>query len=637
MIALARKTKTKPTLLTAATYIRMSSGTQKDSPEQQRHHAKLIAERHGCNLAFEYCDEARSGTTAKGRDQFKQMLKDAAAGKFEALILWDTNRLSREDCLAAAGYYNELRRAGVRIFTTTGEVDLSTPMGRMWLSMSQEGNHDYSVKLSNAVCRGLKKAAESGRLLGSMAYAYDREVFDAKGKLMLRVSFREKFKVPKEWTARLAPSAEVEAVEAVRMLFAKYATGMYSQTKLAKTLNRMGVRPMKTDRWDETRVHRILQNPIYMGVARFGRHKSGRFHRLDDSGEISAVAGDKKEWGRPLVYRENAHPPIVSRQTWEKCQTIMAQNSRSTGERPRQNNYILNRVIFCGHCGKKMHGNFICGGIRWHKKGRENPSKRKEERRYKCPMRNMCDAPISMSAERTEQFVIRKCLELVLSDDAVKRIKPKLMAEAKARAKPQVNADSLQRRIAQLESKIERGKVSWLEAAPEDKAFAYGKVKEWREELERLKAQRTSGGPRTATEIVERATAELVKLRAQLAASEPEKLRAVLERLVKRLTFWWESDPRGSRGRRRVGKLEFNDRYGIEPVEFYGEELHVTKTQTVFRTVRDLYKGQPVRVCEIHAVMGGRYEDVRIYLKRGVERGQLKHVGRGLYVPVSVF
>ena len=49
---------TKGKLTPAVAYIRMSSGKQEASPDQQRAEVAKLAEKHGCRIVREYFDDA---------------------------------------------------------------------------------------------------------------------------------------------------------------------------------------------------------------------------------------------------------------------------------------------------------------------------------------------------------------------------------------------------------------------------------------------------------------------------------------------------------------------------------------------------------------------------------------------------
>jgi hypothetical protein len=83
----------------AVFYVRMSSDKQDASPEQQRAELIKLAARDCFHVVGEYRDDAISGDRTDKRDAFQQMIRDAAAGKFKAILCWDQDRFGRFDSL----------------------------------------------------------------------------------------------------------------------------------------------------------------------------------------------------------------------------------------------------------------------------------------------------------------------------------------------------------------------------------------------------------------------------------------------------------------------------------------------------------------------------------------------------------
>ncbi len=89
-------------LMPAVIYVRMSSGKQEASPEQQREEIRKLAKRMGFEMIREYLDEAISGAETHKRPDFVRMIDDAQKiGDFEAILCWDQDRFGRFDSLEA--------------------------------------------------------------------------------------------------------------------------------------------------------------------------------------------------------------------------------------------------------------------------------------------------------------------------------------------------------------------------------------------------------------------------------------------------------------------------------------------------------------------------------------------------------
>jgi DNA invertase Pin-like site-specific DNA recombinase len=210
------KDKLKP----AVGYIRMSTDQQQDSPARQRRDIEALANRLGHRIIDWYEDHGLTGTESINRPKFQRLLQDAKRGRFEAVLLSEQSRMSREDIFDAMLHWRLLRDAGVKIVTCQrGELDFSNLGGVITAIVDQYGAHEESVKLAQRVVSGQRLRASQGKRIGGMVFGYDREVLDETGEVVRRVHFRERFRKPRTWTTRLVPSADRDAVKAVRWAF----------------------------------------------------------------------------------------------------------------------------------------------------------------------------------------------------------------------------------------------------------------------------------------------------------------------------------------------------------------------------------------------------------------------------------
>lgn len=100
--------------------------------DRQRADCMAIATARGWSLANEYVDQSLSATDkTKRRPAYDQLVEDFALGRFDAIICWDLDRLTRqprqlEDWIDAA------EERGLRLVTANGEADLTTDGGRLF-------------------------------------------------------------------------------------------------------------------------------------------------------------------------------------------------------------------------------------------------------------------------------------------------------------------------------------------------------------------------------------------------------------------------------------------------------------------------------------------------------------------------
>ncbi len=100
-----------------AIYGRVSTRDKGQEVENQLAQLREFAAKQGWTVTREYIDH-ESGSRAD-RPEFKQMFQDASQRRFDLLVFWSLDRLSREGVLQTLNYLNRLTSYGVgyRSFT----------------------------------------------------------------------------------------------------------------------------------------------------------------------------------------------------------------------------------------------------------------------------------------------------------------------------------------------------------------------------------------------------------------------------------------------------------------------------------------------------------------------------------------
>ena len=147
-----------------AAYIRVS--TDKQSTDSQLVAINDAIQRSGDVLIQVYEDHAISGGKCRqDRPALDSMLKDAGAGKFDKVILWDITRLGRSlsDLIATL---NELQKCNVDLQFLQNDLDTSTAGGRMLFSIfGAIGEFERSLTRER-VKSGIANARAKGVRLG---------------------------------------------------------------------------------------------------------------------------------------------------------------------------------------------------------------------------------------------------------------------------------------------------------------------------------------------------------------------------------------------------------------------------------------------------------------------------------------
>ncbi len=299
--------------MNAVVYARFSSHRQgEQSIEGQVAEAERFAAAHGLTIVKIYADRAQTGRN-DNREQFQLMLADAAKHAFDALIVWKTDRIGRNKEEIALNKYH-LKKNGVKIYYVAEAIP-DTPEGIILEAVIEGMAAYYSEQLSQNVRRGLRMCAQKAQSTGGthlLGYTVDEN---------------KKYVIDPQH----APT--------VRLIFDMYAQGK-TIIEIVRELNSRGLRTKKGNLFTKNSLHRMMKNKKYIGTYEY-------------NGEVCI---------------ENAVPPIVDVETFNKVQELLKYNQAAAAHKKAKVDYLLTEKLFCGKCGTMMVG--VCGTsktkVRYH-------------------------------------------------------------------------------------------------------------------------------------------------------------------------------------------------------------------------------------------------------------------------------
>ena len=290
-------------------YARFSSrGQNEQSIESQVRTCKEFAEDKGFNVVGIYADKAKTGTNDK-RPDFQRMMKDAASGAFQYILVYMLDRFSRNrrDSII----YKEMLkdRYGVKIISALEPI--AEDEGGEFYEMFLEWNAEkYSKRLSKRVRDGIDTSVANGLFCGGIiiyGYKVVLDPIDGKvGKFVRRVAIEE------------------DEARIVKCIFEEYDKGV-SKKEIADALNKQGER-YKGKPFDFKSFDKMLVNAKYTGDFIYG--------------------------GRQC---NNTYPPIIDKALFDRVQKRLAKNKHvAGGVATAKVPYLLTGKLFCGHCGTEM-------------------------------------------------------------------------------------------------------------------------------------------------------------------------------------------------------------------------------------------------------------------------------------------
>lgn len=282
-----------------AIYLRESLDLTGDRAAVERHgkECKRIITERDWDLVGTYEDNSVSSKKGVKRPGYERMMRDYSTRKFDAIVCWDLDRLTRvprelEDMIDAA------ETGQLAIVTANGEADLTTDAGRLFarvkaaVARSEVERKSARQKLAN------DQRAESG-----MPYRCQRPFGYEPDGMQIRCSEADELR---------------KAAEGV--------LAGNSLSSIVRDLNDRGVRTATGKTWRTTTLKAALISPRNAGMRRH----------------------------RGQVIGEAAWPAVFDDTTATAVRAILTDPARS--QRGPARRYLLSGVMTCGKCGGPVVG-----------------------------------------------------------------------------------------------------------------------------------------------------------------------------------------------------------------------------------------------------------------------------------------
>ena len=372
-------------MIPAVGYARRSTDMQERSIPDQQAYVIEWAMRHSYQIIRWYIDDAISGTSAKGRNAFEQMIATAEeGGDFETILCYDISRFSRGGTNETGYYLHRLKTAGVDVLFTADGIPAGDD-GELIQGVKSWQARQYSLKLARDTIRGqISNIRERKSAPGGVApYGYDKQHLTADGIILRTLRWmpdgsKQEFgpdgrlvrviepgvhmKKAKSDIIRFVPSTP-DRVAAIKRLFDLCIQG-YGCHTIAATFNSEGIPSPAGQKWNTSRVAKLLHNPVYRGSIAWNRLTMGSLFGLDGKGVLRPKknSGWKKNDMEDWIISDGVHEPLVSPEDWEAAQRAVDKRRIDGGKSRPTNRSLLSSLMTCKRCG---HGFTICRDRRW--------------------------------------------------------------------------------------------------------------------------------------------------------------------------------------------------------------------------------------------------------------------------------
>ena len=294
----------------AAIYCRLSEedrnkqkGDDSGSIVNQKNLLRQYAQEQNWQIYDVYSDDDYAGAD-RNRPEFKRLIRDAEAGRFDVVLCKTQSRFTREVELVEKYIHGLFPLWGVRFVSVVDQADTSSKANKKTRQINALINEWYLEDMSENIRSVLDNRRKNGCHIGAFAlYGYRKDP-EQKGRLLVD-----------------EPAAQV-----VRRIFSLCAEG-FGASQIARQLNEAGI-PNPTEykrrqglrykasggsegkNWRRETISHMLKNPMYIGHMVQGRNGSVSYKTK------ACRPREKSSW----FVVENTHEPIVDRALWEAAQ-----------------------------------------------------------------------------------------------------------------------------------------------------------------------------------------------------------------------------------------------------------------------------------------------------------------------------
>ena len=437
-----------------AIYCRVSTTEQAEegySIDEQNIKIREYCEREGHEIYNLYEDRGISGKNITNRPGIKQLLQDATENKFDLVIVWKLNRISRK-LLDILNIVELLNKHNIAFRSLTENFETETPSGKLQLNIMGAIGEFERETIAENVKMGLLARAKEGRWNGGVVLGYDLVELNNEGKkrknTVLKINEKE--------------------ANTVRRIFELYSQG-HGYKAVVNRVNKEGHKTKRNREFAVSTVKEILQNPVYIGKIRYNVRQDWSKKRRNN---INA---------NPIL-SDGIHEPIIDVETWNKVQVILKERSKKHNK-IYDSEFPLTGILRCPVCGAGMTIN-------------RSTAKRKDGTRrineyYSCGnWKNKGTAVCNSNSIRVEvadEYVLNKIMEVINDETILRKVVDNINKNKSTKLKPTLEQlEQINKEIEKLTDKKSKN-IELFEDGILDKIELSIRVKSINDDIEKLK------------------------------------------------------------------------------------------------------------------------------------------------------
>ena len=306
----------------------MDAEARGDGETLAKHRAALTAyaRNRGLLIVREYA-EIVSGDSIAARPQMQQLLEDVKSGMYAGVIVNDVDRLGRGDSIDQEIIKLTFAAAHTLIITPYSDIDPNSIQDGDMLDFRMFFANAEHKMITRRMTQGRARSAAAGNWVSGQApYGYKIAKHDGK--------------------TRLEPDPDTAPI--VKMVFDWYASGEAGYMMIAKRLDKMGIQSGRGKGFSSHVIHRMLENPAYIGRTEYGQHAT--VEQIEDGRRVK-----KYIRSAPEIVVENTHPAIIAPDVWQAVRDRAAlARHRSPVATNKVSANPLAGLVVCAECGSVM-------------------------------------------------------------------------------------------------------------------------------------------------------------------------------------------------------------------------------------------------------------------------------------------
>lgn len=264
-----------------------------------------------------YADEGISGTQAKKRPAFLEMIKDANNKKIDLILSKEISRFAR-NTLDSLQYTRELKSLGVGVIFINDNINTLDPDAELRLTIMSSIAQEEVRKTSERVKWGQKRLMEQGVVFGNGVLGYN--IIDRK------LTINEE---------------EAKIVKLIYHLFLNEGKGINS---ISRELHNKGFKSRYNTSWSPNGLLNILRNEKYVGDLLQKKYYTPNY--LDHK---KIINNDEEK-----VFLQNHHEAIIDRIMWNEVQEELRRRSPKQEHFSKYSNrHWFSGKIKCDECGSR--------------------------------------------------------------------------------------------------------------------------------------------------------------------------------------------------------------------------------------------------------------------------------------------